>query len=234
MADAVFDTDHWEGKTEKIVSGLYEQTVAASLQQLDTSFGISFDLDAPWAQKFIKERANQLAGRVTTTTYNGIKDALAEGAAKGESIPDLAARIETLFQQTYANRATVVARTEVISAYNGSTSLAISNADPEAVGGQEWIATADDRTRDDHLDADGMIVGVDEPFSVGGEDLEYPGDPNGSPENVIQCRCTVAPVAPDDMPPAERGVPRDRVTRAAVLLATGKVDLAGAMRVLVK
>jgi hypothetical protein len=79
-----------------------------------------------------------------------------------------------------------------------------------------------------------MIVGVDETFSVGGEDLEYPGDPNGSPENVIQCRCTVAPVAPDDMPPAERGVPRDRVTRAAVLLATGKVDLAGAMRVLVK
>ena len=26
-------------------------------------------------------------------------------------------------------------------------------------------------------------------FEVGGEELEYPGDPNGSPENVIQCRC---------------------------------------------
>jgi hypothetical protein len=25
---------------------------------------------------------------------------------------------------------------------------------------------------------------------VGGEELDYPGDPAGSPENIIQCRCS--------------------------------------------
>ena len=32
-------------------------------------------------------------------------------------------------------------------------------------------------------------IPVDDPFIVGGEELMFPGDPNGSPGNVINCRC---------------------------------------------
>jgi hypothetical protein len=36
---------------------------------------------------------------------------------------------------------------------------------------------------------------IDKPFDVGGEQLMYPGDPDGgSPGNTINCRCTVLPV----------------------------------------
>jgi hypothetical protein len=38
--------------------------------------------------------------------------------------------------------------------------------------------------RPDHLAADGQMVGNDEPFVVGGEDLMFPRDPAGSPENT--------------------------------------------------
>ncbi len=49
----------------------------------------------------------------------------------------------------------------------------------------------DSKTREDHAEADGQEVGMDEPFDVGGEQLMYPGDPAGSAGNVINCRCTV-------------------------------------------
>ena len=32
-------------------------------------------------------------------------------------------------------------------------------------------------------------IPLDEPFVVDGEELMYPGDENGSPENVINCQC---------------------------------------------
>ena len=38
--------------------------------------------------------------------------------------------------------------------------------------------------------AKGIISALDD-FSVGGEQLEYPGDPSGSAENVINCKCVI-------------------------------------------
>lgn len=56
---------------------------------------------------------------------------------------------------------------------------------------KEWVAVVDSRTRDAHKKADGQRVPIDEPFIVNGEKLMYPGDPNGSAENIINCRCTM-------------------------------------------
>ena len=53
-----------------------------------------------------------------------------------------------------------------------------------------WIsALQPGRTRDAHAEAHGQTVGLHEPFSVDGESLMYPGDPVGSPENIINCLC---------------------------------------------
>ena len=83
----------------------------------------------------------------------------------------------------------------------GSLGLAIANeatanvagvaaSSPSVVGGTKvWNAIGDDRTRPDHLDADGQEVALDDTFLVGGEDLLYPGDPAGSDEEIINCRC---------------------------------------------
>ena len=51
-----------------------------------------------------------------------------------------------------------------------------------------WIATPDDRTRESHLEIDGEEVGVDEAFSNG---CQFPGDGNGPPEEVWNCRCSI-------------------------------------------
>lgn len=51
-------------------------------------------------------------------------------------------------------------------------------------------STIDTRTREAHFAADGQVVALDQPFVVDGEELDYPGDPNGSGDNVINCRCS--------------------------------------------
>lgn len=197
-AEGIFGKQFWASEAADLASGLYEDVSAASLAALSARVGISFDVSAPWVADFIEARANQLAGFVTDTTYEGIQAALNDGVAKGESIDDLADRIRTLFDQTYANRAETVARTEVISAYNGAGVLGATQLPADVVAGQEWIATRDGRTREEHADADGQIVGIGTAFSVAGTQMAYPGDPNGGAGNTVNCRCTIAFLTPEE------------------------------------
>jgi len=64
----------------------------------------------------------------------------------------------------------------------------------EGIEKLEWLSTVDNDTRPDHLECNGQIRGIDEPFDVGGESMQYPGDPAGGAGNVCNCRCTVLPV----------------------------------------
>ena len=91
----------------------------------------------------------------------------------------------------------------IIGGQLGMTAEAVSNAASYDVAsyfasymGQTgithtWNAVGDDRTRPEHLDADGQEVPLEDPFDVGGESLMYPGDSAGSDWNIINCRCWV-------------------------------------------
>lgn len=56
-----------------------------------------------------------------------------------------------------------------------------------------WDATGDSRTRDSHRAMEGQTVDLDQPFTTpSGFKMMWPGDPNGPPEESIQCRCVTA------------------------------------------
>jgi len=194
----------WRAQALDLADLMHTAATTAGVQRVNHAFGVSFDLEAPFIQDFIRARANQLAGQVTDSTYSAIQQALMDGVANGASIDDLAAAVRDVFTDASVNRSKTIARTEVISAANGSASLAASQLPSDVAAGQEFIATRDERTRDDHAEADGQIVAMGEPFIVGGEALLYPGDPAGSPENTISCRCTVAFLTPADFERAGR------------------------------
>jgi uncharacterized protein with gpF-like domain len=59
-------------------------------------------------------------------------------------------------------------------------------------------STDDSRTRETHRLADGQRVALGQPFIVGGFELAFPGDPDGPPQEVIQCRCTMLLVEPGE------------------------------------
>lgn len=88
----------------------------------------------------------------------------------------------------WQTRAERIARTETCGAYNAG---AIDAAFVEGQAVKVWMGTGDERTRDEHLAAAGQCVPIEDRFTVGGEALVMPGDPQGSPGMIINCRCTV-------------------------------------------
>lgn len=233
-AGDIFDRTYWTDEASALAVGLYELAVGAGLDRLVALFEVAFDFQARWVEDFIQARANQLAGQVTATTYGLIQDELSDGVSLGESIDKISERILNVFSQASERRARTIARTEVISAYNGSAVLGASQLPPDVVAGQEWIATRDARTRDSHASADGQIVPVGDPFVVAGYSAAYPGDPALPASQTVNCRCAVAFLTPEEMTEmAERAPARvpERAARALLaLVAPGEFDELGFRR----
>ena len=187
---------------QNVLMGIYQDVGAdigkATLKELKSSSGARarkddaqefIDLFGPDNLTYLLQVAGQKITQISGTTQAQIQSELADGVAAGESIPELAKRIDNLYlEQIIPNRSTVIARTEVIGASNYASVQAAKQSGLNL--NKLWLATDDARTRPDHAAADGQEVGMDDPFEVGGEELQYPGDPSGSAGNVINCRCT--------------------------------------------
>lgn len=66
-----------------------------------------------------------------------------------------------------------------------------------------WIATLDGKTRPTHWAADGQRAPLAGTFTVGGEAMQFPGDPTASAAETINCRCRVGVLAVDEKLPDE-------------------------------
>lgn len=122
-----------------------------------------------------------------------LESELTTGILKGESIPNIAKRLKAV-SEGYLGDTIRIARTET-TRVEGSARQAVGD-EGKRLGfkmWKRWVATADDRTRDEHAAADGQEVPNDEPFIVGGEEMMYPGDISlgASAWNVCNCRCTM-------------------------------------------
>lgn len=85
-------------------------------------------------------------------------------------------------------------RTESTNAANFATMQSASDLFPAQEMNKVWITAIDGRERPAHHSANRQTVQFTKPFIVGGESLMHPGDSNGSAGNVINCRCSVAPI----------------------------------------
>jgi len=100
-------------------------------------------------------------------------------------------------------RAETILNTEVNRAFSVGTAQRAEQVEKKRPGLRKWWLTAgDERVRPSHADA-GVEFGpdnpipIEEPFIVGGAALEFPGDPGGPPEQVINCRCRVMYLHPE-------------------------------------
>ncbi|CEQ04094.1 NAD()--arginine ADP-ribosyltransferase EFV [[Clostridium] sordellii] len=159
----------------------------------ESSIEVSFDLLNEKAFKFLEEKKIKFAIKVADTTHKSIIRELSEGFKLGEGIPELSNRIKNM-PEFSMKRATVVARTEVISSSNAGTLEGYKESG--VVIGKEWDSHEDERTRKHHLEANGQRVKLDESFIIDGDLLDYPGDNShdAKASNVIQCRCTLKPI----------------------------------------
>jgi hypothetical protein len=62
------------------------------------------------------------------------------------------------------------------------------------------------------------VVVLGDTFSVGGASMAYPGDPSGPPKEVVNCRCTIAHLTPQEYAARSERIARIDIADAARLL----------------
>jgi len=131
--------------------------------------------------------------QINRTTENQIKRIIRDGIDEGLSVSKIGANIRTMAPIMSALRANIIARTETHTAANFGAQQAAELTGLKMM--REWVSAEDDRTREteeaDHVEANGQIVKMKQPFTISGEQLMFPGDPAGSAVNVINCRCAL-------------------------------------------
>lgn len=151
------------------------------------------------AQRWIGQNGTRKIVQIADTTRRDINRAIAAGIEAGEGQRVIAKRIRARTGGLIGKRrSNIIARTEV---HGASVAAGQAAVDAAGIANQiirQWIAAQDERTRETHRAADGQQRTQTEPFNVGGAILMFPGDPNGPPEEVINCRCVVLYVPIDD------------------------------------
>lgn len=162
---------------------------------LNLNFAI-YDMDT--VGRLIREQPELLPRKVV----NGKKDkawnreliakAVTQGVIQGESIPDLAKRIARDTASTNMKAMIRYARTAMTGAQNAGRMETLHRARDMGIKSKKtWLATLDKRTRHSHARLDGTTIDIDKEFKGDYGDLMYPGDPEGHPGDVYNCRCTL-------------------------------------------
>lgn len=99
--------------------------------------------------------------------------------------------IAATFTQKIAEGVKDIERNEFFAARNGIPSV-VANVQ-QVVEVEIWVTIGDEDVRVAHTAVD-FEEKDDFGWVVGGEFLRFPGDPNGSPGNIINCRCSIQPV----------------------------------------
>jgi uncharacterized protein with gpF-like domain len=139
---------------------------------------------------------------LSTQAAAQVNAALARAFLGGQNISDIIAQVAKALGESspIADRAITVANNEILRMQSIATQARMEDLAGRNPGlKKQWMHINAARVpRVSHIIADGQVQDVDKPFTVEGEDLMYPRDPNGSPGNTINCHCLTRPYLSDE------------------------------------
>lgn len=220
----VFIGKQWEAKKESIAETLHHANETAQKivnEQARNVFATNFNwqnyelehtsgidmgfglYDSATVGRLIRERPQLLPqpkpGKYKDNRWNNrnIINSITQSIIQGESIPEAAKRLAQTTGETNMKAMRMHTRTALTGAQNAGRIEAMHEQQEMGIEvKKKWIATLDDRTRDTHGELDGQTVGVDEPFTVDGMEIMFPGDKSAPPELVYNCRCKLGYIYP--------------------------------------
>lgn len=181
----------WQAEVDRILAALTpalrEGWAAANLPG-------DYSPNDPYIQANLALTKNLLV-RIPDEVHALVVRQILEGTSKQETTEQIAHRVQRVLDFTgsedWDGRARLIARTETMRHFNSS--MLAHGLLLEKQGNQnlfkQWDTRMDDRERPAHHEANGQIRPLTHPFLVGGENLLFPLDPRGRPDNVIACRC---------------------------------------------
>lgn len=168
----------------------------------DASFGIGFDSIAGVVDEYFKVRQLRLSALpITETTKRQLQDHLFDEIDRGKSTVQAVADFRELAltsglgKSSFSrNRAKGIIQTESTRAmsFGGLIGAYMSGVDVDKV----WVTSADEKVRGakrnvryPHTVLDRQVTSLFGAF-MNGEPIRFPGDPDASKANIINCRCS--------------------------------------------
>lgn len=168
-----------------------------SAYEIEQASGIAFNI---YNESAVRELMANEPELLPATHINIPKDqrwnqkrlsaALASGIIQGKPLNKLA---DSFQQVTSMNRTSAIrnARTAMTGAQNAGRQKNMEDVAEFARSKgmdikKEWISCGDSRVRDSHAHLDGVRIDVEDIWPNG---LKFPGDPDGAPAEVYNCRC---------------------------------------------
>jgi SPP1 gp7 family putative phage head morphogenesis protein len=220
-AGQVFQGKQWENKKEQMVNTIMNTNKVAvamvngdmygvfafnsnyQAYQIEKGFGVNFGFglyDTATVTNLIKNdpqilpkwKINEKKDYVWNSKK--VNNAITQGIIQGESLDKISKRLSEGLCAQNENTMKTFARTGMTQAQNAGRFQRQMDAKQLGINlVKEWMATLDGRTRDSHRHMDGEQIKVGDKwhpqkFSNG---CRYPGDPEGPPQEVYNCRCTL-------------------------------------------
>ena len=163
-------------------------------------------------RNYIATQGGDKITRISGTTRRRINKIISDGQVEGLGVDRIARNIRTQMSEPFTRyRSALIARTETHNA-SSYTNQAVAES-YEVPMKKRWVSTNDDRTRSHHSAMNGVEVDLEADFEVPYKGVTYKmkhaGDPRGGPANVINCRCVILYVEPDDFV-IDEDIPQDQ------------------------
>jgi hypothetical protein len=186
-ATDVFDKDIWDSQfvedantwiTSAVIDGMIEISGMGSINN-------PANQNNPEVLSIIEQRSARMA--LVNDTTKSIIDSVFEKTA-GKSHADFISVLEETITASTASRIATIARTEVSGSFNSGMMIAAKDA---GFTRKSWVPLSDDGSRHNHASIENSIIDIDESFVIDGKSISYPGDINGVPDEIVNCRCTL-------------------------------------------
>lgn len=196
-AGDVFDPKAEAKKFKTAFKPIVRGALATAGQDELDGLGVDQEFDEDGADDLAQDILDWFAESVNDTTYSELGRLFAQIREDGATLAEQMARLDAYFEGRRDEASLErIARTTMTSISGAADVTAWGQSG--VVTRREWLAALDDRVREDHRRAHGQQVDLDTPFYVGEEYLQFPGDPQGSASNIVNCRCSEIPIVEDE------------------------------------
>jgi hypothetical protein len=190
-ATAIYGTQSvWDSEVDSIMSVIGQIAMGA--------WSEATDVPPVSRHAFVMSQLAQtqnLLVRIPDEVYNLVFAEITDGVNAGQTVEQIAQRVDRLLTFTgserWPNRARTIAQTETTRAYGAGT-LAAGMEQSRLTGRllrKRWDSERDEKVRISHREVDGKVEDLGMPFYVDGIPMMFPGDPLAPPDLVINCRC---------------------------------------------
>jgi len=197
--NAWFDVETWNKELGDVISPYISATFNVAgrqaLQQVRPE--MDFQVSTERAVRALENRKKAVISSVNRTVSDKIRDVVAEGIERGDTIRQIAKNIRNVGAALASVNAERIARTEKLWAWNAGAVEGYKQS--RWIKKKIWLSTNDDRTCQYCPQLDGKVIELDANYFDKGS--EFPGGgltfdfaDVGHPPLHVNCRCTIAAV----------------------------------------